>query len=108
MQVESRNFSVQVLVGAANYSALDKQQIAHGIFSDSLLLRASIALEHARIAATQSRIYDVSMSEALLTEQHMLERLQLAITNETLLLYFQPQFDIDTGKLRGAEALCRW
>lgn len=108
VQVDSRNFSVQVVVGAANYSALDRQQIAHGISSDGLLQRASIALEHARTAATQSRIYDVSMSEALLTEQHMLERLQLAIANETLLLYYQPQFDIDTGKLRGAEALCRW
>lgn len=31
-----------------------------------------------------------------------------AISNEDFVLYFQPQFDVRTGDLRGAEALLRW
>lgn len=34
--------------------------------------------------------------------------LQAAIPNQELLFHYQPQFDLDTGKLVGAEALLRW
>lgn len=36
------------------------------------------------------------------------QKLKDAIDNEDFVLYFQPQFEINTGKLRGAEALIRW
>ena len=40
--------------------------------------------------------------------QNLLDRLKLAIQNDELELYYQPQFDLQSGKLVGAEALCRW
>ncbi|RUO38490.1 histidine kinase [Aliidiomarina shirensis] len=96
-----RPFNIDVRIGAAHYPS-DSAMVG------SLLQRASIALNHARTVSTQSRIYDISMSQELLNEQHMLERLKLALQEETLELYYQPQFDVRTGALCGAEALCRW
>lgn len=96
-----QTFNVEVRLGAAHYPS-------DSTLLGSLLQRASIALNHARSVTTHSRIYDSSMSQQLLNEQHMLERLTLALTNETLELYYQPQFDARTGELCGAEALCRW
>ncbi|EGN75031.1 diguanylate cyclase (GGDEF) domain-containing protein [Idiomarina sp. A28L] len=96
-----RLFNVSVRIGAAHYPS-------DSTMPGSLLQRASIALNHARTVTTQSRIYDDSMSQELLNEQHMLERLKLALQEETLELYYQPQFDVRTGELCGAEALCRW
>ncbi|MEG3181284.1 putative bifunctional diguanylate cyclase/phosphodiesterase [Sphingomonas sp. LT1P40] len=34
--------------------------------------------------------------------------LQMAVTNQELLFHYQPQIDLDTGDLVGAEALLRW
>ncbi len=36
------------------------------------------------------------------------QRLKEAIENEDFVIYFQPQFSAQTGRLRGAEALLRW
>ena len=36
------------------------------------------------------------------------ERQQKAVDNEEFLVYYQPKYDPNTGKLRGAEALIRW
>ncbi|RUO22242.1 histidine kinase [Aliidiomarina iranensis] len=96
-----RLFGVEVRIGAAHYPSTTPEV-------STLLQRASIALNHARHIASHSRIYDSSMSQQLLDEQQMLERLKLAINEEKLSLYYQPQFDVRTGKLCGAEALCRW
>ena len=38
----------------------------------------------------------------------MLRDLRDALENEQLELYYQPQFDLNTGKIIGAEALLRW
>ena len=38
----------------------------------------------------------------------MLRDLRNALDNEELLLHFQPQFDLKTGRIIGAEALLRW
>lgn len=47
--------------------------------------------------------------EARITEDYRLElRLREAITDRVLHLEYQPKFDLASGALHGAEALCRW
>ncbi|TRW49940.1 bifunctional diguanylate cyclase/phosphodiesterase [Aliidiomarina halalkaliphila] len=92
---------VEVNVGAAQYPGESES-------GGTLFQHASIALEHAKRVSTRSRIYDASMGEFLQQKQSKIERLGQAIRNEGLALYYQPQFDLYTGELIGAEALCRW
>jgi EAL domain-containing protein (putative c-di-GMP-specific phosphodiesterase class I) len=48
------------------------------------------------------------MRHTLERRQWMTERLHVAILERRLELYFQPQVDLHTQALTGAEALCRW
>ncbi|MDD3415588.1 MAG: EAL domain-containing protein [Lachnospiraceae bacterium] len=54
------------------------------------------------------KYFDHDILEEFLKNVSMEKRLRSAIENECFELYFQPQFDCKTGKLRGAEALIRW
>ncbi|WP_194755472.1 putative bifunctional diguanylate cyclase/phosphodiesterase [Aliidiomarina indica] len=92
---------VEVNVGAAQYPGESES-------GGTLFQHASIALEHAKRVATRSRIYDASMGQFLQQKQSKLQRLAEAIRNDGLNLHYQPQFDLTTGELIGAEALCRW
>lgn len=52
--------------------------------------------------------YDGSLRNRLLDEQELIGSMQAAIDREEFVLYFQPQYNYDTGELVGAEALVRW
>lgn len=95
-------FQVRVHIGAAVTSCAD-------YVSDSELFQsASIAVTEAKKMNTPICLYDQELAERLQREHQIYMRLSQAIQDQTLLVYFQPQFDVRTGKLCGAEALCRW
>ncbi len=48
------------------------------------------------------------MQENFLRKLNIESKLSKAMMEHVFQLYFQPQFDVDTGKLRGFEALIRW
>lgn len=48
------------------------------------------------------------MKEKFLQKINMENKLSKAVANKNFQLYFQPQFDINKGTLRGFEALIRW
>lgn len=52
--------------------------------------------------------FDHDMLNEFLRNVSMEQRLRDAIDTESFVLYFQPQFECKSGKLRGAEALIRW
>ncbi len=52
--------------------------------------------------------FDGDMHAAMIASVAMEHELRLAIEHGELSLAFQPIVDLDTGRLRAAEALCRW
>lgn len=71
--------------------------------------RATIALAHvAGNYAKRIRRYDAGMEEKLEEEISLLTDIRAAIANEEFTFYVQPQCDITTGKIVGAESLVRW
>ena len=48
------------------------------------------------------------MRERFMEKVSIQNKLNQAITDEIFQLYYQPQFDVATNKLRGFEALLRW
>ncbi len=76
---------------------------------DTLLKKADIAMYHAKDAGRNTyRFFTEQMNsqahERLLIQNH----LQQAVDNSELILHFQPQVALDTGRIIGAEALVRW
>jgi len=75
----------------------------------ALLRNADIALYHAKTSGKNMyRFYNHCMGELLKEQLHLEMELQKALQNEQFLLYYQPQMDIQSRKIIGAEALLRW
>ncbi|MBS9403417.1 EAL domain-containing protein [Halomonas sp. TRM85114] len=100
-----RSFTLEVSVGVAQYPR-------DALTPDDLFTAASIALFHAKQHAKQSGSgsshFDDAMARELHHRQRMTERFLAALNGDGLELNYQPQFDLATGELIGAEALCRW
>jgi diguanylate cyclase (GGDEF)-like protein len=52
--------------------------------------------------------YDDSIREKLLLEQQIGDDMVRALREEQFDVYFQPKYDLESGKMVGAEALARW
>lgn len=75
----------------------------------SLFKQCNIALYKAKKDGKDKAVF---YSEKILVENientKLAKELQHAVENKELVLYYQPQFDIQTGKIKGLEALVRW
>jgi len=101
LHLERRVFNLDISIGYARYP--------HDVAQASELFNAaSIALHHAKRRDSSTCPYTQTMRHALQRRQRMTERLSAAISDHHLELYFQPQVDLSSGQLTGAEALCRW
>jgi diguanylate cyclase (GGDEF)-like protein len=75
---------------------------------DELLRAADAALHHAGGEHTDHCMFDASLR---LKEQRFTDlrnKLRDALDNADLMLYYQPQIDLQQGTLSGCEALARW
>lgn len=96
-----RDFLININIGCAIGPLED--------FNGPELLRfASIALASAKTETHGLKVFEPSMSQALSQRQKVLERFIIALRSGKLSLHYQPQFELASGKLSGAEALCRW
>jgi diguanylate cyclase (GGDEF)-like protein len=80
----------------------------HGAAAPTLLKKAEQALLQARKNAQRWTVYD-AQQEQLFTRHHLLfGKLRDAMLQQQLSMHFQPQIDLRTGHVIGAEALVRW
>lgn len=76
---------------------------------DILLKNANIAMYSAkRKGGNQTGYFTKDLQVATHIRNNLEKSLQAAIKKQELQLYFQPQINIETGVLSGAEALLRW
>ncbi len=77
--------------------------------ADTLLKNADSAMYHAKDAGRGTyQFYNASMNAAALQRLAMENSLRKALERQEFLLHFQPQIDVATGRIIGAEALVRW
>lgn len=95
---------VPVYVGLANFPE-------HGKTAKELMSRAETALERVQVRAahTGEQIGLYSAQLAVRADRPLLERQLLSVLDENeLLMFYQPQMDVASGRVVGAEALVRW
>ena len=94
-------FKVRLSAGIAIYP-LD------GETGDELLKCADIAMYRAKKNGDDYCFYRSEMGIHLNERLLLADRLSIALENDDLQLYYQPQVTLGDGKLIGAEALLRW
>jgi len=76
---------------------------------ETLLKNADSAMYHAKDAGRGTyQFYSKSMNAAAFQRLALENALRKALEREELILYYQPQVDVSTGAIFGAEALIRW
>ncbi len=76
---------------------------------DTLLKNADTALYQAKDNGRDTyRFFSAQMQRDVETQLHLQGLLRHALKNQEFQLYYQPQIQLGSGRIRGAEALLRW
>jgi diguanylate cyclase (GGDEF)-like protein len=109
MQQLERPFEIQghsVLATASLGIALFPRD---GADIDALLKNADLAMYQAKDAGRNAfRFFNPDMNRSVVEHLHLASGLRTALHERQLQVYYQPQFELRTGRLIGAEALLRW
>jgi diguanylate cyclase (GGDEF)-like protein len=96
------NLSISVSAGLARYPS-------HGHDFDSLLKAADTALTQAKRNGRNTWVfYEAAMGERELRSLYIQTELRQAFEHHELHVFYQPQIELGTGAVIGAEALLRW
>jgi diguanylate cyclase (GGDEF)-like protein len=101
-KVFNENFQIRASIGVATFpdDAIDPDQV---------LKNAYIALNRAKEDGRDCiREYLEDFDKAVQARFQMLRDLRTALEQNQLTLYFQPQLDLKSSRIIGAEALIRW
>ena len=80
----------------------------HGTSVDALLRHADVALEKAKGRHRACVVYQRDFDDRGVERLALVADLTRAIEGGELMLVFQPQVELETGHVRGVEALVRW
>ena len=101
-KVFNEMFQIRASIGVATYPD-------DGVDPDQVLKNADIALNRAKEEGRDLiKQYSEDFDRAVQQRFQLLRDLREAMEQKQLDLYFQPQLDLNTGKVIGAEALLRW
>jgi len=102
MQIEEYQLQVTASIGISLYPQ-------HGDDLDTLIKHADTAMYRAKTRGkNRYALYTEELTDQAVMSFSLEQELRQALAQEQLLLYYQPQFDLETGKLVGVEALVRW
>lgn len=77
--------------------------------AESLIINAHLALNRAKGKGPNViQFYEANMNQAIETRRSTLVDLHYALEKKQFVLYYQPQVDLKTRKIIGAESLIRW
>ncbi|HXM78361.1 MAG TPA: EAL domain-containing protein [Thermoanaerobaculia bacterium] len=100
--IDRRELFVTTSIGVAIYPT-------DGNDAETLIRNADTAMYRAKEQGRDnSQLYTAAMNSKALERLSLENRLRQAIQNEELVVYYQPIVDLETNRIRSAEALVRW
>lgn len=100
--LDDMTFTVTGSIGIALYPD-------DGVTMDDLIKNANSAMHHVKERGRSAfRFYQRQMNIGLLSRIKLDHAMRLALENNDFRLHFQPQVDLASGDIFGAEALIRW
>lgn len=102
LQIEGHEVFVSVSIGISIYPLNSKDM-------DGLLADADGAMYHAKkLGKNNYQFFTPEMNNSAQNYMKLEKNLRRALEQNELVLYYQPQMDIETGAIIGVEALIRW
>lgn len=109
MQVLAPAFTIHGLDVVATASLGIAVSPRDGTETDVLLKNADLAMYRSKDSGRNTlRFFDAGMNENVVEHLHIASGLRAAMGNGELRVHYQPQFDLRSGRIIGAEALLRW
>jgi len=102
LETESFSTDIEISLGIGLYPDQGAGSIK------SLLQRAEVAMYAAQRAHSPFLFYEPEMEQFSIEHLVMASALKNAVTNDELILYYQPQIEIRSGRITGVESLLRW
>ena len=101
VQLDEITVSSKTHIGAVTSDLEDSQP-------EDYLRAADTAFDYARNDRERTIFFDNSMQQKAIHRVNLEVNLQEAIESKQILVFYQPIFSLQTGKIRGFEALARW
>ncbi len=102
INIDGHDFSITTSIGISLYPE-------DGSDSESLLKNADAAMYRAKsVGRNTFQYYTEDMTTRAYERVRMESELRNALIKEQLIIHYQPQIDLRSGKVIGAEALIRW
>lgn len=100
--IEDEKIFITICIGIAIFPS-------DGQDAESLLKNSDAALHHAKAEGPDTyKFYSSSLNEYALKHIKLENELRLALKRNQFELHYQPQIDLKTKEIKGAEALIRW
>lgn len=100
--VAGHDLAITLSIGIAVYPA-------DGADAETLLKNADAAMYHAKACGRNNfQFFAAAMNTRVREHLELENRLRQALARHELSLHYQPQYDLQSGRLSGCEALMRW